>query len=140
VADYLYVFIAVFALMALYVIWLKVLAPNFAGVQKLTMAEYRDQFKKQSHLLLDVRSDSEFAAAHSPRAKHVSVEQIAKSNHDELYELTKGKPVVCICATGSRSMMAATVIARHGFLPVYSLTGGMGAWQSSGMTIRRSKE
>jgi len=140
VADYLYVFIAVIALMALYLTWLKVLAPKFAGVQKLSMSEYRDQFKKQSHLLLDVRSDSEFAAAHSPRAKHVPVEQIAKSNHEELLELTRGKPVVCICASGSRSMMAATVIARHGFLPVYSLTGGMGAWKSAGMTLRRSRE
>jgi rhodanese-related sulfurtransferase len=137
-SDYTLVIAAVFGLAAAYLVWLKVLAPKMAGVQKLSIGEYREQFKKQPHLLLDVRSDSEYAAAHSPRAKHLSVEQVARSSRAELQELIKDKPVVCICASGSRSMMAATVIARYGFTPVYSLTGGMGAWQSAGMTVRRS--
>jgi len=139
-ADYLYVIIAVIALMALYLVWLKVIAPIVAGVQKLSMADYREQFKKQSHLLLDVRSDSEYAAAHAPRAKHMSVEDVAKSNRDEMADIIKNRPVVCICASGSRSMMACTVIARMGFSPVYSITGGMSSWQSAGMTVRRSKQ
>jgi len=137
-ADYLPIITGVIGLIALYMLWLRILAPKFAGVRKLSMIEYRNQFRKQPHLLLDVRSDSEFAAAHAPRAKHLSVEQVARSGRAELQELIKERPVVCICASGSRSMMAATVIARQGFSPVYSLTGGMGAWQSAGMTVRRS--
>ena len=137
-SDYLPIIVGVMALVVLYALWLRVLAPKFAGVQKISMGEYREMFKKQSHLLLDVRSNGEFAAAHAPRAKHLPVEQVAKSTAGDLQELIKDKPVVCICASGSRSMMAATVIARHGYKPVYSLSGGMGAWQSAGMTVRRS--
>jgi len=138
--NYVYIIIAIIALMALYLFWLKVVAPKVAGVQKLSMPEYRVKFKKSSHILLDVRSDSEYAAAHAPRAKHMSVEDVAKSNREAMLEIIKDRPVVCICASGSRSMMACTVIARMGFSPVYSLTGGMGAWQSAGMTVRRSRE
>jgi len=137
-ADYTLIIVAVIALITLYMVWLKVLAPKLAGVRKISATEYRELFRKQSHLLLDVRSDSEFAAAHAPRARHLSVEQVAKASYSELEELIKGKPVICICASGARSSMAATVIARHGFSPVYTLNGGMGAWSAAGMTVRRS--
>jgi len=139
VGNYTLIIIAVMVLIVLYVLWLKVLAPIFSGVQKITIAEYRDQFKKQSHVLLDVRSESEFAAAHVPRAKRMSVEDVARSSKGTLAEIVHDKPVVCICATGNRSSMAATVIARYGFSPVYVLSGGMSAWKSAGLTVRRSK-
>ncbi len=138
--DYLYVIIALIGLMALYLTWLKVIAPKVAGVRKLSMAEYRVKFKKEPHILLDVRSDSEFAAAHAPRARHMPVEEVAKSNRNAMQEIIGERAVICICASGSRSMMASTVIARMGFSPVYSITGGMSAWQSAGMTVRRSRD
>ncbi len=139
-ADYTLIIATVIALIALYVTWLKVLAPRLAGVQQISLAEYRERFRKQPHLLLDVRSDAEFAAAHAPRAKHLSVEDVARSSREALQELFRERPVVCICASGSRSTMAATVIARHGFSPVYTLRGGMAAWKSAGLTVRRSHE
>jgi len=136
--DYSLVIVAVLCLVVLYVVWLKVLAPKLAGVRKIGMGDYRELFRKQSHLLLDVRSESEYKAAHAPKARHMPVEMVAKASRSELDELIRGKPVVCICASGNRSTMAATVIARHGFAPVYSLNGGMGAWSSAGETVRRS--
>jgi len=125
-------------LFALYMVWLKVVAPKMAGVEYLSMQQYRDQFRKQSHLLLDVRTEGEFASGHAPRARLMPVDAVAKAGQQELTDLIKGKPVVCICASGNRSVMAATVLARHGFKPVYSLNGGMGAWRSAGMTVKRS--
>ncbi|HKI59675.1 MAG TPA: rhodanese-like domain-containing protein [Mariprofundaceae bacterium] len=138
-ADYLPIIVGVMALIVLYTLWLRVLAPKFAGVKKIDMVSYKEMFRKQSHLLLDVRSDSEFAAAHAPKAKHIPVETIARSTRSEMDALIKGKPVVCICASGSRSKMAATVIARLGFKPVYTLSGGMSAWQAAGETVKRSR-
>jgi len=138
-ADYLYIITPVIALIALYLVWLKVIAPRFAGVEKLSMSEYKVKVSRQPHVILDVRSEREFEVAHTPRAKHMPVEEVAKSNREAMQEIIKERSVVCICASGSRSMMAATVIARMGFSPVYSIAGGMGAWQSAGMTVRRSK-
>jgi len=138
-ADYLPIILGIIALIVLYTIWLRILAPKLAGVEKIDMTAYKELFKKQSHLLLDVRSDSEYSAVHAPKAKHLSVEAVARSTRAEMDELIKGKPVVCICASGSRSKMAATVIARLGFKPVYNLSGGMSAWQAAGETVKRSK-
>ncbi|MDX8396269.1 MAG: rhodanese-like domain-containing protein [Mariprofundaceae bacterium] len=138
--EYASVFGGIFFLLVLYVIWLKVIAPRTAGVKKITVDEYRSLFKKESHLLLDVRFESEFLAAHAPRAKHLTVEAIAKSNRQEMLDIVKEKPVVCVCKSGSRAMMAATIIARFGFKPVYVITGGMRAWKSAGLTIRRNKD
>lgn len=137
-ADYTLIIVAVIALIVIYLMWLKVLAPKMAGVESLDMAGYKEKFRKQPHLLLDVRSDGEYAAAHAPKARHIPVEKIARATHSELEELINGRPVVCICASGSRSKMAATVIARHGFKPVYTLSGGMSAWRAAGETVRRS--
>ncbi|MDX8390725.1 MAG: rhodanese-like domain-containing protein [Mariprofundaceae bacterium] len=131
------IILIVVAIVVVYLIWLRLIAPKVAGVRSISIDVYRQQFKKQPHLLLDVRSDAEFAYGHAPRARHMSVESVAKSNQQTMEEMIKGKDVVCICKSGSRSMMAATVIARMGFKPVYSLEGGMPAWRQAGLTVRK---
>lgn len=137
-AEYLAIPLGIAALFVLWIIWMRKMAPALAGVKNISLAEYRDMFKKQSHLLLDVRTPGEFASGHAPRARSLPLDDLARLGSDECAKMANGKPVVCICATGNRSAMAATALAKAGVETVYNLTGGMAAWSGAGLTIRRS--
>jgi len=64
-----------------------------------------EQFKKilaekpDSIMLIDVRDPEEFAAGHSPSAVNIPVGELEKKLKDMKFD----KPVVFVCATGSRS-------------------------------------
>lgn len=137
-AEYLAIPLGIVALFVLWIVWMRKMAPALAGVKTVSVAEYRELFKKQPHLLLDVRTPEEYAAGHAPRAKSLPLDELARLGKEEYLEMAKGKPVVCICASGNRSAMAATALAKAGVNSVYNLSGGMAAWGGAGLTKRRS--
>jgi len=87
-------------------------------------AEARRWVAQEGALLLDVRSEREFAAGHLPSAVNVPVSQLAA----QLGRLSdKRRPVVVYCASGVRSTRAAFVLREAGFSRVLNL-GIMSAW------------
>ncbi len=44
-------------------------------------------------------------------------------------------PIVCTCADGVQSTLAAAALARLGYANVVSLRGGMGAWNTAGLAV-----
>jgi rhodanese-related sulfurtransferase len=49
----------------------------------------------------------------------------------------KDKPIVAICHSGMRSMMAARLLAQQGFKDIRNLIGGMMAWNRKGLPITK---
>ena len=74
-------------------------------------------------LLLDVRTQGEFAAGAIPGAKNIPVQSLAS----RLGELEPARPVVVYCASGIRSASAASLLKRRGFSEVHDL-GPAAAW------------
>jgi len=54
-------------------------------------------------------------------------------------ELDKSVPILLVCRTGARSEQAAARAAALGFSQVYSLKGGMIAWNESGLKVIKAK-
>ncbi|HLP99327.1 MAG TPA: rhodanese-like domain-containing protein [Sideroxyarcus sp.] len=85
-------------------------------------------------LLLDVREPSEFGLLHIPGSINVPrgvLEQSCEWNYDETVpELAAGRdrPVVVICRSGKRSVLAADVMLKLGFIDVVSLRTGIRGW------------
>jgi len=79
-------------------------------------------------VLLDVRTDGEFARGHLPGAMHIPIRDLPR-RLDELAAV-KGKQIVVYCRTKNRSVMAQTFLARMGYRASY-IRGGVKAWQSS---------
>jgi hydroxyacylglutathione hydrolase len=75
--------------------------------------------------ILDVRSKREFAADHIEGAIHIPVGALPARMH----EVPKGKPIATICEGGYRSSLAASLLAREGMAPVFSVSGGMIAYR-----------
>jgi len=74
-------------------------------------------------LLLDVRSEAEYARGHLPGALNIPVQELA----ERTAEVGKaGREVVVYCRSGMRSARAARLLSDAGFA-AHDL-GGMGNW------------
>jgi rhodanese-related sulfurtransferase len=81
--------------------------------------------------LVDVRAAAETAAGTIPGAVEIPLAVLAGS----LDVLDRDLPVVAYCASGYRSVVAASTLAAVGFTDVSDLLGGYGAWQTAGLPI-----
>jgi len=85
-------------------------------------------------LVLDVREPGEFALARIPGSINVPrgvLEQACEWDYDEtLPELVRGRelPIVVVCRSGNRSVLAADVLQQLGFADVVSLKTGVRGW------------
>lgn len=80
--------------------------------------------------LVDVRQDAELEAARVPGAVHIELGDIIAGRTPEADD------VVVFCGHGERSATAASVLERRG-TRVANLVGGLSAWETAGLPVRR---
>lgn len=84
-------------------------------------------------ILLDVRSDGEWAEGHLPQASYIPFQ--APDFADQLAALDKSRPVLVYCASGGRSARAMNILNQSGQTEVYNLLGGIRAWSAAGQPV-----
>lgn len=82
-------------------------------------------------LILDVRTEREFAAGHLEDAMLIPVQDLQR----RLAELSAHKqdPVLVYCASGNRSTVAAKLLVDAGFVQVVNLRRGIAEWTREGL-------
>ena len=99
------------------------------------------QSLRQGHLLLDVREPGEWQKGRVPGAIHVPrglLEWMADPtypNHDPRIAGRFETPVVVMCASGGRSLLAARTLREMGYREVTSLEGGFAGWSQAGLPV-----
>jgi rhodanese-related sulfurtransferase len=78
---------------------------------------------RRGAVVVDVRSPAEFAAGARPGSLNIPLGELG----GRLKELDSSKPVLVCCASGTRSAMAASLLARHGFKEVVNA----GPWRNT---------
>jgi rhodanese-related sulfurtransferase len=78
-------------------------------------------------VVVDVREPFEYAAGHVPGATLMPMAAVRA----RLRELPRSQPVYVICASGSRSLTAASQMASAG-IEAWSVAGGTSAWAAAG--------
>ncbi len=86
-------------------------------------------------VVLDVRSDAEFAQGHVPGAIHIPFWQLPRRAND--IPSRHGDPVVVYCGHGPRAWYAAAALRRCGFERVQLLEGHMSQWKRAGLPEER---
>lgn len=92
-------------------------------------------------LLIDVREPNEHAQGYIAHAINVprGLIEFAIFDHPRLkpkiQENQENTPIYLYCKSGGRSALAAQSLQNLGFNKVYSLAGGIQAWESSGYKI-----
>jgi len=84
--------------------------------------------KEQKVLVLDVRSEEEFAEGHLPQAVRIGI-----SEKDFVERVKKvaalDQPVLVYCGVGGRSAKAIKALREAKFTQLHELKGGITAWQ-----------
>lgn len=79
----------------------------------------------ESYTLLDVRQPKEYETGHIPGAVLVPLPELP----ERMSELSRDLPVISYCRSGQRSYAAASLLKGAGFQEVYSMQGGINAWE-----------
>ena len=104
-----------------------------------SIAEVAAAVAKGDMILVDVREMSEIRATGKARGALVIPLATLGLKADPAAPdalLRPGLPVALYCASGGRSGMAAQMLGRMGYAPVYNL-GGLSDWVASGGQIDR---
>ena len=84
-------------------------------------------------LLIDVREPEEYAEGHIPGITLIPMSEV----QDRLAELPRDQPLVLTCRSGNRSATVAEFLRGQGYDQVYSMQGGIVAWEGAGQPVER---
>lgn len=109
--------------------WGKVVKPKLAGVQSMNAQDFKGL---KAYTLVDVRTAGEWQGGRAADAIHIPLHEVKQ----RLAEVSKDKPVICICASGMRSLSAASIFGQAGYKEVYNFSGGMGSYNAANLPTR----
>ncbi len=82
--------------------------------------------------LLDVRQPDEYRQGHISGAELIPLGELSQ----KIKRIPKGREVICVCHTGSRSKVAARQLEAAGY-KVLNLRGGMISWERAGLPVKK---
>jgi rhodanese-related sulfurtransferase len=80
--------------------------------------------KGSEFVILDVRQPEEYRSGHLPGAVFIPLPDLI----NKVGGLDHAKPIIAYCRSGNRSRAAAAFLLSYGFSKVYSMDGGITAW------------
>ena len=106
-----------------------------ARIARMDVAGLADRLDADPRVqLIDVRETSEWRRVRIPGALHRPWHAL----QDPVPGLDPARPVAVICASGQRSAIGASLVARHDVAEVIHVTGGgIGAWEALGRPVER---
>ena len=107
---------------------------SLSRVREISVEEVRgDMESSVDFVLVDVREDSEWEAAHASAAIHLGKGIIERDIETVIPEVDR--KLVLYCGGGYRSALAADALQQMGYQSVFSLAGGWRAWKEANMPL-----
>jgi rhodanese-related sulfurtransferase len=103
--------------------------------RKLTTLQATQLINQGKTVILDVREPAEFANGHVRDAINIPLKDLPQRLGD--LEKSKSKSIIVVCNVGIQSAKAAAQLQKAGFQDVYSLSGGLTAWQGQGLPVSK---
>lgn len=126
-------FLALFAVLGMLVV--PPLRQRLSGVKNVSPADAVNLINRQAGSVIDVREPAEYKTGHIPNSINVPLAGLAA----QAKQLAKHKdrPLILACRSGNRSVTAAMTLRKQGFDQVYSLAGGMIAWERDNLPTEK---
>lgn len=90
---------------------------------------------REGAAILDVRDPADFQAGHIVGAINIPEGRISERLRE--LEAAREKPLLLYCGTGMVSGRAGLLLKKHGFGRLFSLRGGISAWQQENFPVAR---
>lgn len=101
-------------------------APQAGAYRQIAMQEAVEMMEaEEGYIILDVRTEQEFASGHIPGATLLPNESIGTEDPDCLPD--KDQLILVYCRSGNRSKQASDKLARLGYTNVVEF-GGINSW------------
>ena len=113
------------------------IAGRLSGVRRIAPAQLTALINRDSALVVDVRPVADFEKGHIAGSKNVQMSQFDPEN--KKLSAAKSLPVVLVCKTGQSAGDAAKRLKKAGFQNVYTLDGGIGAWQQADLPLAKGR-
>lgn len=91
----------------------------------ISVDEATNMIEKGNVVILDVRTEEEYASGHIPGAMLLPLQQL----QERMNELKKDETYIVVCRSGNRSAQASELLVKEGFTNIYNMTGGMNEWK-----------
>ncbi len=115
------------------------IAARFPGVDWVdteTFAKWLERPRDERLLVLDVRTEDEYAVSHIEGARRLDPDEPDVAS----LQITPEDTVVVYCSVGYRSAAVVEQLERAGVHDVYNLEGGVFGWASEGRPVYRGEE
>lgn len=112
--------------------FLKLVESVRPAVREVDVAEAQRRVA-QGAVLVDVREDREWEAAHARGAVHIGKGVIERDIEQKIPDA--GAEIILYCGGGFRSALAADSLRKMGYRNVASMAGGWRAWEAAGGEI-----
>ena len=114
--------------------WSAAAGRPLATVRQLPPNEAAALLARGDAVAVDVRGRAEWEGGRLPGVPNVPLGYLA----ERAGELPNDRPVVVHCQGGTRSAIAASVLAARGFTNVIDMAGGYAAWERAGLPVERA--
>lgn len=108
---------------------------NGAKAADISVEQFAAQMNAENAIILDVRTPEEVAKGKIAGA--LEMDFYSDDFNEQIATLDKNKTIFVYCASGGRSGKTMSKMSDMGFLEVYNLEGGMGAWLGANMPIEK---
>lgn len=117
---------------------LAVLVPAFAfaEIKNIDVAKADELMKTGKYVVVDVRTDKEYADGHIKGAINVDY----YGDFEKIVEKTlkdKNEPYILYCRSGVRSANSAKVLEKLGYKDISNMEGGFLAWEDAGKPVSK---
>ena len=101
--------------------------------QQVTPQTAFEQCRDGQKVMLDVRTDVEFAEKHLEDSRHIPLDRLK----DSISQLDPSKHHFLLCLGGKRAAKAGEILAECGFENLSVIDGGIDNWERCGLPITR---
>jgi rhodanese-related sulfurtransferase len=106
---------------------------SIRGIAQISAQQAINLINHDNAVVIDVRDADSFQKGHLLDAININIANI-ETNIKKLTKY-KSKPLILVCDIGQASAKTGAILKKQGFDKVYSLAGGITAWQKDGLPL-----
>lgn len=91
----------------------------------VSIEELKKHLDKKDVQIIDVRTESEYSNGHIKGVEHI----VLTSLENNINKISKDKPVIIHCQSGTRAAMAYSILKRNGVKNIKMYSGGINEWE-----------
>ncbi|HTL88216.1 MAG TPA: rhodanese-like domain-containing protein [Leptolyngbya sp.] len=110
---------------------------KFPDVPRMSIVELAQKLQETAHpqpLILDVRSEAEYAVSHLAAAKQLEMDSDL-AHAEVLKNVAKDQQIIVYCSVGYRSAKVTQKLQQQGFQNALNLEGGLFQWANEDRSI-----